>query len=70
MEGFSQDVTSLDVNGHIDPSVHGRTGVLSVTASYTNISMNNYLLQTAEELSSEFPFKLDMNDGQPIGIGE
>ncbi|EKM75427.1 hypothetical protein AGABI1DRAFT_123192 [Agaricus bisporus var. burnettii JB137-S8] len=69
MEQFGRDVTFLDVSGHIDPSFHGSNGALSVTASYTNVSMNNYLLQATEELSDEFPFKLDMNDGQPIGIG-
>lgn len=70
MEQFGRDVTFLDVSGHVDPSFHGSNGALSVTASYTNVSMNNYLLQATEELSDEFPFKLDMNDGQPIGIGE
>jgi choline dehydrogenase-like flavoprotein len=28
------------------------------------------LIQSTEELKDEFPFKLDMNDGKPIGIGE
>lgn len=28
------------------------------------------LIQSTEELEDEFPFKLDMNDGRPIGIGE
>jgi hypothetical protein len=68
-ERFSHDITSQDLNGHIDPSLHGRSGALDVTASYTNISLNNYLLQATREASDEFPFKLDMNDGEPIGIG-
>jgi len=27
------------------------------------------LIETTKELSHEFPFKLDMNDGSPIGVG-
>lgn len=27
------------------------------------------LIETTKELSHEFPFKLDMNDGIPIGVG-
>ncbi|EKM76333.1 hypothetical protein AGABI1DRAFT_45074 [Agaricus bisporus var. burnettii JB137-S8] len=53
---------------HIDPAVHGRNGKLSLSAPYLNHSFNDMLIQSAEELKDEFPFKLDMNDGRPIGI--
>nr|V5NC32.1 RecName: Full=Pyranose dehydrogenase; Short=PDH; AltName: Full=Pyranose:quinone oxidoreductase 1; Flags: Precursor [Agaricus xanthodermus]AHA85314.1 pyranose dehydrogenase [Agaricus xanthodermus] len=64
-EKFSQDFSDQSVDGHIDPAVHGRDGLLSVVASYTNVSFNDLLLQTTKELSDEFPFKLDLNDGKP-----
>jgi choline dehydrogenase len=70
VEKFSQDFSDQSMDGHIDPSVHGTDGKLSVVASYTNVSLNDLLLETTKELSAEFPFKLDLNDGQPIGIGE
>lgn len=69
-EKFSENSEHQSVEGHIDPSVHGRDGKLSVVASYSNITMNDLLLETTEESKDEFPFKLDMNDGRPIGIGE
>jgi hypothetical protein len=55
---------------HIDPSLHGSNGKLSTSASYTNASLNDLLLETTKELSDEFPFKLDVNDGKPIGLSE
>ncbi|EKM75486.1 hypothetical protein AGABI1DRAFT_123150 [Agaricus bisporus var. burnettii JB137-S8] len=67
-EKFSKDSSHKPVKGHIDPSVHGDDGKLSVVASYTNASFNDLLLETAKELSGEFPFKLDMNDGRPLGL--
>ncbi|KAJ3567077.1 hypothetical protein NP233_g6592 [Leucocoprinus birnbaumii] len=56
--------------GHLDPSIHGKSGKLSVSAPYTNISFNDILLTASAELNEEFPFLLDMNDGRPIGTGE
>nr|Q3L243.1 RecName: Full=Pyranose dehydrogenase 2; Short=PDH 2; AltName: Full=Pyranose:quinone oxidoreductase 2; Flags: Precursor [Leucoagaricus meleagris]AAW82998.1 pyranose dehydrogenase [Leucoagaricus meleagris]AAW82999.1 pyranose dehydrogenase [Leucoagaricus meleagris] len=67
-EKFSQDFLDQSMEGHIDPSVHGFDGMLSVVASYTNVSFNNLLLETTRELSDEFPFKLDLNDGKPHGL--
>lgn len=64
------DSEHQSVQNHIDPSFHGRDGKLSVVASYTNHTMNDLLLKTTTELKDEFPFELDMNDGQPLGIGE
>nr|Q3L245.1 RecName: Full=Pyranose dehydrogenase 1; Short=PDH 1; AltName: Full=Pyranose:quinone oxidoreductase 1; Flags: Precursor [Leucoagaricus meleagris]AAW82996.1 pyranose dehydrogenase [Leucoagaricus meleagris]AAW82997.1 pyranose dehydrogenase [Leucoagaricus meleagris]4H7U_A Chain A, Pyranose dehydrogenase [Leucoagaricus meleagris] len=68
-EKFTQDFTDQSVKGHIDPSVHGFDGKLSVSAAYSNISFNDLLFETTKELNAEFPFKLDMNDGKPIGLG-
>nr|V5NDL4.1 RecName: Full=Pyranose dehydrogenase; Short=PDH; AltName: Full=Pyranose:quinone oxidoreductase 1; Flags: Precursor [Agaricus campestris]AHA85313.1 pyranose dehydrogenase [Agaricus campestris] len=68
VEKFSEDFSDQSVEGHIDPSVHGNDGKLSVVASYTNVSFNDLLLETTKELVDEFPFKLDMNDGNPVGL--
>lgn len=56
--------------GHIDPAFHGYKGKVSVTAPYSEHPFNDMLMQSTRELKDEFPYKLDMNDGQPIGIGE
>lgn len=65
-----EDSENQSEAGHIDPSLHSRKGKVSVTAPYSNHPMNNMLIQTTKELTEEFPFKLDMNDGRPIGIGK
>nr|Q0R4L2.1 RecName: Full=Pyranose dehydrogenase 3; Short=PDH 3; AltName: Full=Pyranose:quinone oxidoreductase 3; Flags: Precursor [Leucoagaricus meleagris]AAZ94874.1 pyranose dehydrogenase [Leucoagaricus meleagris]AAZ94875.1 pyranose dehydrogenase [Leucoagaricus meleagris] len=67
-EKFSKDFSNQSVDGHIDPSMHGHDGLLSVVSSYTNVSFNDLLLETTKELSDEFPFKLDLNDGNPHGL--
>ncbi|KXN88619.1 Choline dehydrogenase, mitochondrial [Leucoagaricus sp. SymC.cos] len=53
---------------HIDPSVLGHDGPLSVTAPYSGHPMNDKFLQATSELSDVFPFVQDMNAGRPIGI--
>jgi hypothetical protein len=58
------------VESHVNPSVHGHNGKLSVVVPYINVSFNDLLLQTTKELNAELLFKLDMNDGQPVGLSE
>jgi hypothetical protein len=70
VEKFSPGFSHQSMKDHIDPSVHGTNGKLSTSASYTNVSLNDLFLETTKELSDEFPFKLDVNDGKPIGLSE
>lgn len=32
--------------------------------------IDNRVIQTANQLSDEFPFNLDMNSGKPLGLGK
>jgi hypothetical protein len=64
------DSENQTTQGHIDPEVHGYNGTLPVVADYTTAEFNEKLLQASRELSEEFPFKLDVNDGKPIGISK
>ncbi|KXN90565.1 Glucose dehydrogenase [FAD, quinone], partial [Leucoagaricus sp. SymC.cos] len=57
-------------DNHYDPTVHSRDGKVAVSAPYTPHPFNDMLLQSVNELSEEFPFDLDYNDGRPIGIGK
>jgi hypothetical protein len=68
-EKWTLDSENQDEQGHVNLSVHGRHGKVAVTAPYSLHPFNDMILQASTELSSEFPFKLDMNDGKPIGIG-
>lgn len=69
-ENLTSDSENQSERGHIDPSIHSRNGKIFNTAPYSNHSFNEMLIQTTKELSEEFPFKFDMNDGKPIGIGK
>ena len=42
---------------------------MATSAPYSVHPFNDMLIETTKELSHEFPFKLDMNDGSPIGVG-
>ncbi|KAJ7641333.1 aryl-alcohol oxidase precursor [Roridomyces roridus] len=55
--------------GEYDPKVHSVSGVNSVTLPGYPQPIDNMLLQTTKELPSEFPFNLDMNSGNPLGVG-
>lgn len=61
---------NLSEKGHFDPSLHSRTGKLGVTAPYFNHPFNDLLFKATSELTDEFPFLKDLNDGKPIGLGE
>ncbi|KAF5349539.1 hypothetical protein D9756_008782 [Leucocoprinus leucothites] len=67
-EVLTSDSENQTEQGHIDPSIHSRTGKVSTSAAYSVHPFNDMLIETTKELSDEFPFKLDMNDGSPIGI--
>lgn len=67
---MTQDSSDQSYQGHLDLSVHGHGGILSVSAPYNNHPFNDKLIQATSELKQEFPFKLDMNDGGPIGVGK
>jgi choline dehydrogenase len=70
LENLVPDSENQTTNGHIDPAVHGYNGTLPVAADYTIVEFNEKILEASRELSEEFPFKLDMNDGEPIGISK
>jgi choline dehydrogenase len=55
---------------HLNPSIHGVTGNLSLTTSWNTHPLNGLLMEATTELTDEFPFLLDMNSGRPIGLGE
>lgn len=63
-----KDSENQDEQGHVDPSVHGHNGKVSVTAPYVAHPFDDMLIETTKQLSDEFPYKLDHNDGRPIGI--
>jgi len=45
------------------------TGPVNISLPSDNVSTDNRILQASQQLSSEFPFNLDFNSGNTIGIG-
>lgn len=52
-----------------DPRFHSFTGINAVSLSGFPHSYNDRVIQTTKELPGEFPFNLDYNSGNPLGVG-
>ncbi|KAJ7366029.1 aryl-alcohol-oxidase from pleurotus Eryingii [Mycena albidolilacea] len=56
--------------GQFDPAVHSKNGVTSVSLSgYPWPDSSKRIIQTTKDLPDQFPFVLDMNAGDNIGVG-
>ncbi|KAJ6594355.1 alcohol oxidase [Mycena capillaripes] len=66
-EMFTQPADHHNTTGQFNPAVHGFNGINSVTLSGFPSPIDSMVIETSKELS-EFPFNLDMNSGEPIGI--
>ncbi|KAI0045450.1 GMC oxidoreductase [Auriscalpium vulgare] len=69
VENFTAPVDHHDTSGQFDPSLHGDRGPLLPTLPGFPSPLDQRLLATTEEDSGRFPFNLDMNSGDTIGIG-
>ncbi|TFK31625.1 pyranose dehydrogenase [Crucibulum laeve] len=58
-----------DTTEQYDPRVHRLSGMTSVSLSGSDEPSAAKLLQVTKELPHEFPFNLDMNSGNPLGLG-
>ncbi|ESK96771.1 aryl-alcohol oxidase [Moniliophthora roreri MCA 2997] len=58
-----------DTTGQINPAVHGKSGVNGDSLPGFSTPIDSKIIQTTKELSKEFPYNLDMNDGSPLGVG-
>ncbi|KAG6853995.1 hypothetical protein C0991_011652 [Blastosporella zonata] len=58
-----------DTRGQFDPAVHGFDGINAVSLSGFPHSIDSRVIRTTAELPDEFPFNLDMNSGNPLGLG-
>ncbi|KAF7357765.1 Alcohol oxidase [Mycena venus] len=67
-EQFTQPADHHNTTGQFNPAVHGFNGINSVTLSGFPSPIDDRVIETTQELA-EFPFNLDMNSGDPIGVG-
>ncbi|KAJ7141349.1 alcohol oxidase [Mycena epipterygia] len=68
MEKFVPPSDGHNATGQFNPSVHGFTGINSVSLNGFPSPIDSRIIATTTQLK-EFPFNLDMNSGSPLGIG-
>jgi len=64
---LTHDLQNHSDVGHYEPAFHGTKGQLFTQAPYSDRLFNNLMIQGSKELSKEFPFNRDFNDGTVIG---
>jgi hypothetical protein len=57
-----------DTKGQFDPAVHGVNGMNTVSLAGFPSDIDSRVIKTTQQLA-EFPFNLDMNSGNQLGIG-
>ncbi|KAJ7368922.1 pyranose dehydrogenase [Mycena albidolilacea] len=68
-EKWSPPADHHDTRGQFNPKVHGTKGPISVSLNgFPWSTFEQKVIQTTKELPHEFPFNLDMNSGQPLGV--
>ncbi|KAF7358832.1 hypothetical protein MSAN_01222800 [Mycena sanguinolenta] len=59
-----------ETRGQFNPAFHSTSGINSVSLSGSRWPIfENHVLQTTREFSEEFPFNLDFNSGEMLGVG-
>lgn len=59
-----------NITGQFNPSVHGFKGINSVSLPGFSHAIDRRVIQTTRELPSEFPYNLDINSGNHLGVGK
>ncbi|KAJ7348137.1 aryl-alcohol-oxidase from pleurotus Eryingii, partial [Mycena albidolilacea] len=68
-ESWTAPPDKHDTLGEFNPAIHGREGPISVSLNgFPWPVFEGTVIQTTKELPDEFPFNLDMNSGQPLGV--
>ncbi|KAF7343506.1 Pyranose dehydrogenase 1 [Mycena sanguinolenta] len=67
-ERFGLPADHHNTTNQFDPKVHGFNGINSVSLAGFPSDIDSRVFEATDELS-EFPFNLDMNSGNTIGIG-
>ncbi|KAG7089809.1 hypothetical protein E1B28_011458 [Marasmius oreades] len=67
-ETLSPAADGHNITGQVDPKFHGTSGPVLTSLPGNTSVLDSRILETTSQLS-EFPFNLDMNSGNPLGIG-
>ena len=68
-EKFNLPRDGHDPAGQYLPEFHGTDGVIGVSVPGYPRAIDGRIMNTTEELS-EFPYAIDMNSGEHLGVGE
>ncbi|KIJ47007.1 GMC oxidoreductase [Sphaerobolus stellatus SS14] len=68
-EHWVPPVDAHNTTGEFDPGAHGFNGVNYVSLGSYLGSIDDRVIQTTVDLKNEFPYNLDMNDGNFLGVG-
>ncbi|KAF7346604.1 GMC oxidoreductase [Mycena sanguinolenta] len=69
-EKWTPPADNHDTRGEFNPAVHSTHGINTVSLSGSRWPIfENQVIQTTREFPEEFPFNLDYNSGEPLGVG-
>ncbi|KAL5528041.1 hypothetical protein ACEPAF_7177 [Sanghuangporus sanghuang] len=69
IDKITPPVDGHDITQQFDPSAHGNFGPLRIGLPGTLQPTDDLVLNASTQLSNEFPFNLDYNSGNTIGVG-
>ncbi|RPD55482.1 alcohol oxidase [Lentinus tigrinus ALCF2SS1-7] len=67
-ERFVPPTDGHDVTGQINLKIHGTNGPVNLTVANAVLPTDSHVIATTQELA-EFPFNVDSNSGDPLGVG-
>ncbi|THU96263.1 aryl-alcohol oxidase-like protein [Dendrothele bispora CBS 962.96] len=67
-EALSPSVDGHNITGQVDPAFHGISGSVLTSLPGNASILDSRILETTSQLP-EFPFNIDMNSGDPLGVG-
>ncbi|KAF7315922.1 phosphoribosylaminoimidazole carboxylase [Mycena indigotica] len=67
-EKLTPPVDNHNTSKQVDASVHGLNGLNSITVTGFPTEIDSKVIATTQ-VDSQFPFNLDMNSGNPLGVG-
>ncbi|KAJ7599877.1 alcohol oxidase [Mycena floridula] len=68
-EHFMLPSDGRNASDEFNPAVHGFHGVNSITLASDLHEMDPLVFAATADLPDEFPFNIDMNSGNPLGVG-
>lgn len=68
-ERFTPPVDNHNTTGQMDPSIHGYNGMTAVTLYGYPTAIDGRIIEATQQLGGPHRFNLDVNTGNPLGIG-